>query len=804
VNNSSAIKRLDTSVHPFPSLPSAPGYHQREAWPATWIASNDCVRGVNHVTAYRLRFSCEKTVPLRVFVTADQRYWLYLDGRRIGLGSERGCMRQWFYETYEISVSEGPHTLGAITWYLPENPSWAQASAQPGFLLAAEAPFTDQISTGLAPWESRVLKTVAFLDPTQQIGQNIGCGARVRYEGASWADVLECDQIPWSGVHQLLPGNNAFWQGASPQTWVLHPARLPAMRLEKRGGAAVVLVSPAPDAAEPLKLGNTIRAEAKQWQAMLEGRASGLHVPPHTSRRVLIDLRDYFCAYYALTTEGGEGSEISVAWAERLSTKPDAPIAPSERRTVDGLFFVGTADQFCPRNTVGRVSYEPLWWQAGRWVQITVTTAAAPLIIHGFNLLETGYPLVDESRFQSNDEILNAIAPVCYRTLQACAHETYMDCPYWEQLQYVGDTRIQALLTYVTSHDARLPEKALEIFRHSMTGASPFPASNYPSRKIQIIPPFALWWICMLHDYALWRGNRRFVKELMPMGWWILDHFLLLQRDDGLVESPAGWNYVDAVAFKGGEPPGAFRGGVSGVINWQVILALNALRDLSQWLGDTHRAALAEHRAAALTVACEQIFWDPQRQALADDLAHQSFSEHTQALALLTERLSVPVQALVQQALVGDTRLLRAGSYFSHYICLALRQIGAGNELHTRFHVWRRFLDAGFHTFPEGGIEGRSDCHAWSAHPLFHMLSSVLGIRPATCGFETVLIAPVLGPLLNVSGSMPHPKGDISVSIAVSERGGVAEVTLPIGLSGTFRWGTQTMNLHEGRQTIEL
>ena len=29
-----------------------------------------------------------------------------------------------------------------------------------------------------------------------------------------------------------------------------------------------------------------------------------------------------------------------------------------------------------------------------------------------------------------------------------CAHETYMDCPYYEQLQYGGDTRLEILATY--------------------------------------------------------------------------------------------------------------------------------------------------------------------------------------------------------------------------------------------------------------------------------------------------------------------------------------------------------------------
>ncbi|WP_372490084.1 hypothetical protein [Chitinophaga sedimenti] len=30
-----------------------------------------------------------------------------------------------------------------------------------------------------------------------------------------------------------------------------------------------------------------------------------------------------------------------------------------------------------------------------------------------------------------------------WRTSRLCAYETYMDCPYYEQLQYIGDTRIR-------------------------------------------------------------------------------------------------------------------------------------------------------------------------------------------------------------------------------------------------------------------------------------------------------------------------------------------------------------------------
>ncbi|MDA3798427.1 MAG: alpha-L-rhamnosidase [Kiritimatiellae bacterium] len=768
-----------------------------------WIVTEDAHED-SFVSAYRLRFDCEKTARITLLVTADQRYWLYLDGQRIGRGSERGSIRKWFYETYEIELTAGTHTLEAITWYLSDKAPWAQVTAQPGFLLATtDEGFTERLSTGLAPWKSRVLSEITFLDPGKQVGQDIGSGARILHRGRPLAEILLDDSQPWSGVRTVLPGNNAFWQTASPETWVLYPAQLPAMRSDKWCGARVVCAMKSFTGDQQFRMTDSDPDECAAWQSMLDQPSARVALPPHSEWRVLIDLGGYCCAYYQLHTQGGSGAEIAVAWAERLSMQPDYPEAPNDRNTLEARFFVGTADHFQPTGE-DSACYEPLWWQAGRWVQVSVRTAALPLLIEDFEILETGYPWRDESRFSSDDEVLNAIAPMCYRTLQCCTHETYMDCPYWEQLQYLGDTRIQSQLTYVTSSDTRLPEKALEIFSHSMLGASPFPASNYPSRGIQIIPPFALWWICMLHDYALWRGNAQFVQELLPMGWWIIDHFLLHRQVDGMLTSPQGWNYVDAAAFPNGEPPGASVGEVSGLLNWQVIIALNALRDLSQWLNVPERADWADRIAQELTTACEKMLWNPTRAALADDLDHTSFSEHGQCLALLTKRLSPRIQSHVQYALTNDPGLVRAGEYFRHYICLALADMNAGDSLHACLHTWREFIDAGLYTLPEHGVHGRSDCHAWSAHPLYHMLSSVLGIRPASLGFESILIRPMPGALREICGCVPHPLGEIVVALKMHANGCSVDITLPQGLTGTFSLEGQNVELQEGNSRFEI
>jgi alpha-L-rhamnosidase len=68
----------------------------------------------------------------------------------------------------------------------------------------------------------------------------------------------------------------------------------------------------------------------------------------------------------------------------------------------------------------------------------------------------TGYPFRERAGVEASDPVIARIWETGTRTARMNAHETYMDCPYWEQLQYIGDTRIQALISYVEFGDDRL------------------------------------------------------------------------------------------------------------------------------------------------------------------------------------------------------------------------------------------------------------------------------------------------------------------------------------------------------------
>ena len=92
-----------------------------------------------------------------------------------------------------------------------------------------------------------------------------------------------------------------------------------------------------------------------------------------------------------------------------------------------------------------------------------------------------------------------------------------MDTPYYERMRYIGDTRIQALISYVVAGDDRLARQAIQAFNDSRVPDG-LTRSRYPSSVTQIIPTFSLLWIGMLHDFWIYRGDEEFVKEQIAGG----------------------------------------------------------------------------------------------------------------------------------------------------------------------------------------------------------------------------------------------------------------------------------------------
>ncbi len=783
---------------------SGPLWQEVFTWPCRWISIPD---GDDRplVVAYRCGFALEDEERVRIHVTADERYELFLDGRRVGRGPERGDPANWFYETYDLEFAAEEHVLVARVWSLgPRLAPAAQASLRHGFLLSPQSErHLALLGTGVAGWRARRLGGYRFVRPERAAMT----GPRVEVEGSRFDWGFEAGEGEgWEDVETLQPGVNGFRAWTAAGRHLLKPATLPPMVDERRlTGRAVFVSRPDSAATEPVKvsLRDDLQEEHRQWTQVLQGRGS-VTVPAGARRRVIVDLGDYCCAYPELILTGGAGGAVRIHWAEALCGNPSAPArTKGNRDEFMGKHFVGVGDTFHPDGGEGRV-FETLWWRAGRYLEVYCEAGDEALEVEQIAVRETRYPMENQGTIECSDQRWDAIVPIMARGLQMCSHETYMDCPYYEQLMYVGDTRLEVLSTYAVTRDDRLPRKAIRMFDASRIPEG-LTACSYDGRGKSLIAPFSLWWVAMIWDYAQWRDDAEFVRAAMPGARGVIDYFLKCRNSDALVEAPRGWNFMDWVNDEGwtcGAPPDGQRG-VSALVNWQFVLALDRMIDLEELADEPELAARCRRLASQQAAACQEAFWDEGRGLFADTLDHRCFSEHAQCLALLSECLPEEQAERVADGLVSATDLSRATIYFSFYLLEALARTARMDAFYDRLEEWFRLPDRGFKTTYEVAPNGtRSDCHGWGAHPLWHYHATILGVRPAAAGFRRVRVEPRLGPLRRASGRLPHPRGFVQADLSVGHGSLTGTVVLPEGVTGEFVDGERVVALHTGRQQV--
>jgi len=351
--------------------------------------------------------------------------------------------------------------------------------------------------------------------------------------------------------------------------------------------------------------------------------------------------------------------------------------------------------------------------------------------------------------------------------------------------------------------DDRLPRKSILLFDGSRL-PSGFTQARYPSRDVQVIPPFALWWVGMVYDYALWRNDKAFVRERLLGVRAVLEGLLAHVQPNHLFRSPNGWNFSDwTTEWPLGVPPDAFDG-FSGLLNWHLIYTLGLAAQLEAWAGETAMAQRWLGWRDSMTQSATDTFWDEARGLFADDQSHTCFSEHTQCLALLSGAVNGERYGRMAQNLLDDPSLTRTTIYFSHYLLEVYRRLSKPDALFDRLSLWFDLQKQGFKTTPEQPEPSRSDCHGWGAHPLYHFFATLLGIRPTSFGFDTVAIAPMPGHLTHLSGEMVHPRGQIVVDLHFEDNKVSGHVSLPEGLTGVFEYRGITVELRSGSQRIEV
>ena len=657
-------------------------------------------------------------------LSADSRYKLFCNGILVQAGPCKGDDKVWYYD--EVSLKEillpGTNVLAFEIFWTGNDPWNSNHSL---FTMGRPALYVEGISA--QGWRCHIASNVAF--PAEEHGF---APLHIHEQASLDPDMIGCKQ----------PGfDDSGWAEAKaiPEK-ALTESRLPK-RLRPRPVPQMTLIPHSFDL-QPIT------------------------VPAGSEKELVLDAGEEMCAYLRLRLSGGRGAKIELLQSECYTTEN------GKRNRLDSEHGVleGYTDSYTVTGLVDEC-YEPFWFRTFRFLRLRVKTEAEPLRIVALDYMETGYPLAVKTRLTTSDPSLAAIWDISLRTLKRCMHDTYMDCPFYEQLQYAMDTRAEILYTYAISADDRLARQSIDDFSRAQRPDGLLNCS-YPNKNTNVIPGFSVYWILMLHDHMMYFGDKAFLARYLPTVARILDFFHTHRNASGLVDKIGGengkaaiWSFVDW-AENWMPTTGMPDAGLHGPITMEsllVLLGLQKAAELAEYLERPEMASEWRNRAAALQRAIRACCLDGSGM-LTDGPGRAEISQHAQVFGVLTGTLSREAGRRNLLRTMEERGITQCSVAMCFYLFRALEETGLYDDTDRYWDIWRRMVDNGCTTCVEAENYARSECHAWGSLALYELPSVTLGVRPAAPGYEQIEIRPQPGVLSSASGTVHTPHGDVFVA----------------------------------------
>ena len=654
-------------------------------------------------TLFRKSVFLSSPAHYHILLSADNRYSFYLDGKLLGRGPLRGDLDHYFYEEYEGDLAAGEHIFAVevVVWsnaWRRSAAPWAEMHAGGGFMSAGyvgsermELPenWLTSIDSGRRsiPWEKAWERaTMIPAPPMDEINfaDYSSDWHSVREPSGEWVQPVVLGKAEFRDSYQVDPD--------TPWNLVKRPLK-------------------------PMK--ETFYPIAKIYSSLetlliCNGRLTGdCPVGKHT---VLLDTGRNQTFMVRFSGSGGKGF-CRLAYSETLyddqGTKTHHyPGTLGKKGLADQLIFSGKPWE-----------YTSFWYRTGRYIELELDLTE-PLTDIQLEISFITYPLEPFKKFNAPDDVvLEKIYQTACHTLNCCSHEHFEDCPYYEQLQYAGDSRIEALVSYAVSGKDDLGRHALRTIAASQLSDG-LTCSRYPSVFKQVIPGYSLIWALMLHDHYVIFNDRLLVQELLPKVEYMLDAFERARLPEGLIGSLPGWHYTDWVRVW---PAGCSDRGENvpeTILNLFYAEACCRTAELETANGNPEKAEQLQSRAAKTLKAVNEFCYDPQKRRYIDTPQHPDYlSLHANTLAVLFGAVPEEERTDFLREITADKELKPMSLYFSFYLLSAIMKYGTAEELRAHYAPWEEMLKSGSTTFPERPeVWRRSECHAWSCAPAWFLL----------------------------------------------------------------------------------
>lgn len=417
--------------------------------------------------------------------------------------------------------------------------------------------------------------------------------------------------------------------------------------------------------------------------------------------------------------------------------------------------------------------YETFWFRAFRYIRIETNNPKAAL--KSIKARRISYPLDIKGSFTCSDESYNKMVPVSYNTLLCCMHEIFVDCPHYEQQQYIMDSAIECAVLRCISPDVKMIKKCIADFAQSQH-KNGLLSANYPSTYIQIIPGFSIFWIDLLKDYLNYSADIEFVKNYTGVMDRILLYFDSQFEKNGCVTTSPYWDYVDWVpTWYDGTIP-VKEGEAITIYNLYYAYGLKCAAYICEKTGRFGLADEYKDRYEKLKKAINERCFDESRNLYRDGSQTATYSAHTIVWAILSEVVPKDKEKELASHLF-DKDISKCSFSMNYYVFRALEKCGMYHKAETVLSDWQKMLDWHCTTWCENPDNPRSECHAWSSAPVYEFSTNILGVKHT---FEDIItIKPYTGSLKFAKGVVSTRHGEVSVNWENSESGFKISIKAP-------------------------
>ena len=694
-------------------------------------------------------------LPLQVniTVTADSCFILYVNGQRILRGPAKSDLSLRYTDTVELTpyLQIGENVLAAEVIHYPGNrhlanefkagPTAQVSSMQGGLLIYGDPDWQTDETYRCLPLEAYAFTPVDDTD-LMYMGHFEAVNGALYPTGWKEPGFLDADWQPAVPVAVNAP----YIMGGLANVWQVEPDPIPLPYEEAVALRGITRCTP---------------EIADQAGAFLGG--GWLELSARENAWLELDAGEYRTAFPEWEIQGGREAEIHFLYAESYGFDRDGEYIKEKRDDCcrQGSYLKGGEDVYFADGRSQQ--YAPFHYRAFRFIRLEIRGGEEPIRLRLKALRQTGYPLAVQSRFHCGKEPLDQIWEVSLRTLKSCMYDTYMDCPYYERMQYLLDTRLEALYGYAVSRDDRLARKALRDFYNTQLPNGLMPCHS-PSNILQIIPTFTFYWIMMLGDHYLYFGDKNLIESYYPGVEKALAYFTDRLDDRGLLSDTGFWQFVDWTPEWSRGVPVKEPHEVNIIHTLMLVYVLRLAADLAEVTG---RSSCAEgyHRLAdRIDQAVNLYAYDEMRGLYTDTVGRPQWSQHAQIWAVLSGVADGERAKTVMVAAMENEAVAQCSFCMQYFLFRALEKAGLYEVSRVQWQLWEQMLRLGVTTWPEDPVTWRSDCHAWSAVPLQELMTRGVGLRPAEPGFTRVHIAPRMYWLEECEGSCMTPYGRISVA----------------------------------------